>query len=471
LAPPPVEIPPAPPIVCEPLPPVPAAHPEPIDNTPQLIDLPTALRLADGKNPNIALARERIREALAQQERAEVLWLPHLEFNPTWLRHDGQLQRSTGEIINVSRSSLGVTGGPALNFDWGDALFAKLAFRQLTEAREAAATAVANTLLLDVALAYTDLLQTYAELRIADEARQNAKALYDLMLAHDKVGKAVPADIARARTELNQRERELVAVQGRIDVVSARLAELLYLPSSVSLRPVETAFVPLTMVQPEIPVNDLIVHGLRNRPELAEHRAYIEASLEFWRSAKVAPFVPELRLIYNGGGYGGGRNSHFSEFDWRGDAGAMAYWRLDNLGFGNLALVRERESQYNQTNFRVIALENNVAAQIVTASSFADARRRELAPAQTAVESARESYKLNLDRVRRAPEQARPIELLQAIQALQRSQADYLNVIADYNRAQFRLYTALGSPPQCALDETTPIPNAALPLTPAKNKE
>src|SRR5262245_36618743 len=48
----------------------------------ELIDLPTALRLADAQNPEIAIARERIQEALAQQDRANLLWLPNLDFGP-----------------------------------------------------------------------------------------------------------------------------------------------------------------------------------------------------------------------------------------------------------------------------------------------------------------------------------------------------------------------------------------------------
>lgn len=432
--------------------------------SPQLIDLTTALRLADGKNPEIALARERIREALAQQEHAEVLWLPHLEFAPNWLRHDGQIQRSTGEVITVSRSALGVGGGPALSFDWGDALFAKLAARQITEARQAGAAAVTNALLLEVALGYTDLLQTYAELRIADETQQHAMSLYDLLLAYEKQGKAAAADVARAKTELSQRQRERIALNAKVQVVSARLVELIYLPPRTTLRPVEAALVPLTMVPEQVPLGELIVHGLRNRPELAEHRAFIEASLEKWRSAKVAPWVPELRLLYNGGGFGGGPNSYFSDFDWRGDAAALAYWKLDNFGLGNRAVVRERQSQFAQTNFRLMTVENAVAAQIAAARGVADARRQELTSALAALTAARESYRLNLDRARRAPDQGRPIELLQAVQALERTQSDYLHVIADYNRAQFRLYAALGNPPQCALDQMTAIPNNALPL-------
>src|SRR5262245_25713406 len=43
------------------------------------IDLPTALRLADSQNPEIAVARERINQALAIQDRLALFWIPSLE--------------------------------------------------------------------------------------------------------------------------------------------------------------------------------------------------------------------------------------------------------------------------------------------------------------------------------------------------------------------------------------------------------
>jgi outer membrane protein TolC len=96
-------------------------------------------------------------------------------------------------------------------------------------------------------------------------------------------------------------------------------------------------------------------------------------------------------------------------------------------------------------------------AEVVAAFRVAYARRRALTAAQQAVEAARESYRLNEQRVRRAPEQGRPIELLQAVQALARARLDYLFTVADYNRAQFRLYTAMGNPPLCALDTAAQV--------------
>ena len=145
----------------------------------QLIDLPTALQLANGQNPEIAVARERINEALAQQEQAELIWLPNLQYGPVWSRHDGQIQRSTGEVLTVSRSSLFVGSAAILSLDLSEAIYTPLAARQITEARRAGAAAVTHDRLLDAALAYIDLLQVYADLQINAETYEHARHLLD----------------------------------------------------------------------------------------------------------------------------------------------------------------------------------------------------------------------------------------------------------------------------------------------------
>jgi outer membrane protein TolC len=414
--------------------------------------------LADEQNPQVAIARERIREAMAVQDRAELLCLPALEAGVAWLRHDGPIQRASGEVIPVSRSSLFVGGGPALSLDLADAIFAPLAARKITEARISAARATGNDLLLEVALTYIDLLQTYAELQISIEAHDNARHLLELTQSHEDAGRGAAADTARARTEANQREADRREVEGRIRIVTARLAELLQLPPDIQLRPIEPAAVPVTLVPENIPLPELIGQALSNRPELAENRALIEAAGQRWRAARLSPLIPTLRLGYAGGGFGGGRDAFFGDFDWRSDVAANAVWQLDQLGLGNRALQRERYSQYSQTVFRHQGIAAAVAGEVTSAHAVASARRQQLSPAERAVTAARTSYRLNEERIRRVLEQARPIELLQAIQALARSRQDYLQTVADYNRAQFRLYTALGNPPQCSLGSGNTVP-------------
>jgi outer membrane protein TolC len=473
LCPPRVDYPPPPPLHCPALAPCeqpdadspkPAVSPSGaaecllLPANPELIDLPTALQLADRQNPEIAVARERIREALAIQDRAEVLWLPQLDYGPTWMRHDGQIQRSSGEVITVSRSSLFVGGAVNFNWDLGELLYAPLVAQQFTAARQAGAAATAHERLLDVAVTYFDLLQTYASIEVNRETLANARHLLELTENYEKAGKGAAADTARARVEANLRETEQLELEGRVIVISARLAQLVQLPPETVFRPLEPALVPLAVVPEEAPLTELIAQAAAYRPELAESRALILAAVERWRAAKVAPLVPRLQFAVSGGGFGGGPNSFFGDFDGRSDVSVSAVWRLNQLGLGDAAVSRERESQYAQAIFRRHSVEAAVAAQVVQNFGVAFSRRRELDSAQRSVAAARDSYRLNEERVRRAPEQGRPIELLQAIQALARARQDYVQIIADYNRAQFRLYTSLGNPPLCALETTKAIP-------------
>src|SRR5262249_55955696 len=53
----------------------------------------------------------------------------------------------------------------------------------------------------------------------------------------------------------------------------------------------------------------------------------------------------------------------------------------------------------------------------------------------------------------------RPQEVVAAIQALALSYSDYYGAVADYNRAQFRLYRALGQPAQLVAGQVDDCPD------------
>ncbi len=75
------------------------------------IDLLTAMRLAGANHLQIALATERIQEACARLEQAEFMWVPNLNLGIGYNRHDGPIQDTTGNVIDVSRQSLYFGGG------------------------------------------------------------------------------------------------------------------------------------------------------------------------------------------------------------------------------------------------------------------------------------------------------------------------------------------------------------------------
>ena len=408
------------------------------------IDFNTALRLADQNNPAIALVRERIQQAVAQQQRAQSLWLPDLEVGPNYTLHDGPIQATEGNIETVHRSALFAGVGPSLVLNPGEAYYANLAARQVTSAYQANASGVTNDTLLQVAIAYVDVLQAQGELEINTQTLANAKVLVDLISSFERNGKGVAADTARARVEASTRERERFELQAQLAARQARLAQLLRLSPEVSLKTAEKNIQKWELVTTDQPVQSLIATALMQRPELEENRARIAASLELWRAAKVQPLLPSLRLGYAVGTYGGGPDDFVGNFGTRSDLSATLSWQLYGLGMGNQAVIAEKRSEYAQAIFKKDGLEAIVAEQVVSAYQQVANRSREFKPAHEAVTAALESYRLNEERIRRAPEQGRPIELLQAIQALARARSDELALFTDYNRGQFQLFASLG---------------------------
>src|SRR5260370_2213142 len=205
-----------------------------------------------------------------------------------------------------------------------------------------------------------------------------------------------------------------------------------------------------------------------NRPELAEGRAQVAASLARWRQARTGPFLPRLEVDYLAGEFGGGLNDSTERFGGRGDGLAQAVWTLHNLGAGDVAWARDRRSQYNQSKLHLVEIEPQVAAEVTAAAKLARSRRRTLDHAQQAVQQAEKTWERVLNwtlnvgvRVRRFE----ALELLLAERDLDQARRQYLTEVIAYNRAQFQLYWALGQPPLESLPQLTPL-HAQTPVLP-----
>jgi outer membrane protein TolC len=411
------------------------------------IDLPTALRLANASNLDVALARERINASYARVEGAEALWLPNLNAGTAYQLHEGTIQRAAGDILDVRRSSLFVGGGPTLAVDVADAIFEPLVTQQLHCADSFAAEATTHNTLLRVAEDYLNLLAAYSSREIAEETLKNADELSRLTNEFVRQEVGLKSDAARALTERGIREQQVQLTEETILLASVSLSQLLRLDAQVQLTPVETKVVPLVFVDVGQPLPELVAQGVQNRPELAEQRHLVQASVEQLQQAQYGPLIPSVLLGYQGGGFGGGTGTHFGDFQDRNDFTAAAVWELRNFGIGDRVNQRVRESQLRQSQLRWMQVADRVAAEIVAAHRVVQTRRRQLTVSERTVESARKSFDLNMTRIRGGA--GLPIEVLQSLQALDRARQDYLATVISFSKAQFRLLNAIGNvPPQ-----------------------
>jgi outer membrane protein TolC len=440
------------------------------------IDLTTALRLAEVENPLIAEARQRIGEALAVQQGAMALLLPTLNAGTNYHAHTGNLQRSSGRILNLDEKSLYFGGGsgvyaaspaeiPAVNIfsELTDAIFEPLAARQQVVGARFGASATANNILLEVAQRYFELLAADADLRVRRESATQEAEVARLTRAYAEAQQGREADAERSATELSLIVDEIRQAEEEVAVASARLAHRLHLDQSVRVRPVAPGVEKVTIVDPETPLPALIQVALQRRPELAARVAALAAAeirhkQECWR-----PLLPTLWLGYTAGAFGGGSNlvkPELGNFAGRTDFDVRAYWTFQNLGLGNLSRQKRRWAEVGLAvgeRSRVIA---EIRTEVSAAYAEVSAARQQIDIATRQLASAEAGFREDLERIRNTV--GLPIEVVNSLELLNQARVDRIRAVTDYNKAEFRLFVALGSPPPLGGPPDAPIPPAPI---------
>lgn len=452
--------------------PVPASPPTILPPEVQPIDLDTALRLAGVQNPELNLARQRVLESVALRQLAAARFLPSINPGMNYDTHAGNLQQSNGNILSVNRSAVYVGAGSMavaagtvsipgvfLGGNTAVGIFDYLESRQLVRQREFENIAVRNQVFLQVALAYSELLRAEGRHAVALQAREEARAIARLTADYAETGQGRYADANRAATELQRRESYIKQVESELITASARLCQLLNLDPSIRLHPTDAYVVPHPLVPDPIPVAELIALGLLRRPELGAQRASVIQGLLMLDAARALPFSPTIYIGYSAGGFGGGSNlvrPIFGGFGGRTDFDAAAFWTIQNLGVGNLALIRAANANLQVRRFEQIEMLNMVRAHVAEAYARTHARYAQIETNESAIRSGLLSFTQDLTRIRYRSRDVLPIELLDSFRLMADARIDYIDAIVNYNRAQFELYVALGQPPANALARPVP---------------
>jgi len=424
------------------------------------INLPTALRLVNARTMDIAIASKRIQQAHAQFEQAKYSWVPTLTIGADYLRHDGRSQDIQGGVIEPSRSAFMAGLGLNAVFTPSDAIFAPLAAKQVMRARVADLDVAENNMLLAVAEAYFNVQQARGEYVGAEVAAAHGE---ELVKRAEKLAEGLvpPVEAVRARTELARRKQTARLAQERWQLASAELIRLLRLEPTAVIDPAEPPHLRVSLVDLNETIDNLITVGLRNRPELASQQALVEATLQRLRQEKIRPLIPSLVLRGAGtsppasltGGVFGAGNDALSKYGPRADVGLQAVWTFEGFGLVNRGKIRERRADNEVAMLELFRLQDRIAAEVAQAHAQAKSAALRLADSESGLKDAADSVDKSfkgLSQTRRAGDLivllVRPQEVVASIQALNQAYADFYGAIGDLNRAQFRLYRALGHP-------------------------
>jgi outer membrane protein TolC len=446
---------------------LPAAAAAPAEaGKPLPINLPTALKLGDARAIDVQVASEKIRLAAAQLQQARVLWVPTFLMGTEYFRHDGQIQNVTGDVVNNSHASMTLGASPILIVTATDALFAPLAQRQVLKSQQAFQKAAQNDTMLAVAEAYFQVQQARGELAGVLDARTKTEDLVRRIAQLAEVF-VPPIEKQRAETLFARLDQAAYQAQERWRLASAELNRLLRLDPMTVVQPLEPPHLQVTLIDAKSDVDTLIRVGLTNRPELKAHQALVQAAIRQLQKERMRPLLPSVLLrgastsgvfgTLGLGAFGAGTNSNLNNWGLREDYDLQVLWELQSLGLANRALVKQRQSDHRLALLELFRTQDRIAAEVAQAHAQVEMAARRLQAAERETKAAftlAEENRAGFRQTRKVGELpmlvVRAQEVIAAIQTLALAYNDYYGAVADYNRAQFRLYRAIGNAPAAA---------------------
>jgi len=425
------------------------------------INLATALRLSDARPLIVAAAQASVWVAEAQLTRAKVLWVPQLNIGGDYIRHDGG-----GPDFNK-----GILTAPSVNFFYGggglweivaltDVFFEPLVKRQVLNSRQWDIQSAKNDAALMTATSYFN---------VHEHRGKYAGALYCVERGQDLVKRIaslskelVPeVEVERARNLLADLEQQSTAARQAWRVSSARLTRVLRLNPLAVVVPLENDHLQITLIDPARPLPELHVVALTNRPELASYQALVQAAVARIRRERGRMLLPTVLVngfqtpdeMIQAGIFGLGTNSKLNQWTGRDDVSVQLMWELEGLGIGNLARIKEQRGEQSKAIIDFFNIQDMVAADVTRAQADLQSAAARVQQADRALRTGIKTFNGSFEGLQNTTRFGdvlvlinRPQEVVFALQLMKQSFDAYFTTVAEYNRAQFELFHALGYP-------------------------
>jgi outer membrane protein TolC len=425
------------------------------------INLATALRLSDARPLIVAAAQASVWVAEAQLTRAKVLWVPQLNIGGDYIRHDGG-----GPDFNK-----GILTAPSVNFFYGggalwqvvsltDVFFEPLVKRQMLNSRQAEIQTAKNDALLMTADTY---------FRVHQYRGMYAGALYCVERGRDLVERIASlsnelvsdVEVQRAKNLLADLEQQATSARQAWRVASARLTQVLRLNPLAVVVPLEHDHLQVTLIDPARPLPDLHVIALTNRPELASYQALVQAAVERIRREKGRMLLPNVLIngfqtpaeMIEAGIFGLGTNKNMNQWVGRDDISLQLVWELEAMGIGNLARIKEQRGEQSKAIIDFFRMQDMVAAEVTEAQANLQSAAARIRQAERGLRTGITTFSGNFEGLQHTTRFGdvlvlinRPQEVVFALQLLKLAFDHYFTTTAEYSRAQFELFHALGYP-------------------------
>ena len=417
----------------------------PLDPTKMVpLSLDTVLRLAESQNGQTSIAREKLREAFANQELAEKAWLPDLWIGTGWYRHDGGIADFEGNLL---RSSFGTMfAGAELNgrMDLREATYRKVqASRQVWQQR-AKVSKLSAEALLEASSTYVDMMAARAAESIAVQIESHLRELLDQASTLAKTMPSGEVEVARIQADFHGQQQLTRKFREASVVAAAKLIYLMGLDPASELAIMDRSLVAFTLVDAEKPGQELVAMAEQNGPGIREVAGLLQTIQEANAQANgPAAMLPVFDLRVAEGGFGSGPGG---TMDWadRFDLGLQLRWNITDW-CTRREQQRLRHAQMSQAHLTFHDVRAKLTLGVQEAREIILSSRDQMNIGQHRLAHASDALERSKFRFAQAPIKDRSAnDVLLAIRALNASNLAYLLSIRDHDKAQLRLAILTG---------------------------
>jgi outer membrane protein TolC len=427
----------APPEAVETLPP--AAEPRVLP-----IGLDTVLRMAEGQNGQVELAREKVREAYADQDLARSAWLPAINVGTAYYRHEGGDQNPDGTFVHSSFGGMFAGAEIVGKLDLREAVFAQVKAESKVWQQKGELSRVTSETLLDAATTYIDLMTARTAEAIVRRTLRDEEDVLEQARGLAKAEPGVQFLVEGFEAESVALRQTLTKLRRQGDAAATKLAYLLGIGPGVRLVPVDGKLIPIELVDPGMPTEQLVARATTNGPGVRELQGLL-AAVTLAREKAKGPgrFLPTVEAGALEGLYGAGPGANMT-FDNRLDLLVQARWNLTDL-FTAKDQQRRADSQIRQVELSYQDVRAKLTAGVEEAQQASASGREEIRLAGDAVSHANKGYDLSNKRLKDNVPGSSTAEVAGYIRAMQTAYLNYLGVVSDYDKAQLRLLVLTGA--------------------------
>ncbi len=478
-----------------------SSHIKPLHREVLAIDLTATLRAAAADNLEIQTARVQIEQSRGQLESIAGGAFPALAPTAVFEHVEGSVRAVRGDLVEAGFN----TFLPSVAVQWvlnpGSVVYQIIAAQKRLYAARHQERSVMQETLRQAAVQYYDLVLAQNRVSTANEAVQEAQELWRINRLRTQTGTGVPADELRAEARLAEFQQNLVSAINDFYQASVNLTVTLHLDAAVTLIPKPDQLPPVTLVKPDLSLDELVELAVVYRPDLKNVRALVEAAAAARAAAWFGAFGPQFQLSYQYGGIMGhardvvtgqgipnnlivnpaNANGSFSSNPLANGAiregvsrlsaaaahrrdqstgmhdqqrwGAAAGWRFSLSAIGDL---RTAGAFKEQTIIEAERALDRVKAQVVSARESSRTNRELMVLSQRQVAAATETLRLSQANLEAGT--MTTLDVLQAQDAANQARLRHAEAIVRYNQSQVNLLAALGamqpppSPPVSAAD-------------------